>query len=153
MFDTRGEHRLSCEHRAYLFPARLRAHPTLQFTAEASFLSCICVTLTFIWIGVRPTSFHAFVPFDEDVAQRNVHWYRRNFPNGGWQLFQGPADVYMVCLTVYHLLGLSNCTIVLASRVRPFASNWWYPQYQVGSQRDRHHRVLLHSTRPCLTDW
>src|SRR6266446_65942 len=103
MFDTRGEHRLSCEYLAYLFPARLGTHPTLQFTAETSFLSCICVTITFIWIGVRPTSFHAFVPFDEDVAQRNVQWYRRNFPNGDWRLFQGPVDIYVVSLTVYLL--------------------------------------------------
>jgi len=103
MFDTRGEHRLSCEYSAYLFPARLETHPTLQFTAEASFLSCICVTVIFIWIGVCLTSFHVFVMFGEDVAQWNVHWYRKKFPNGDWKLFQGPADIYMVCLTVYLL--------------------------------------------------
>ena len=53
--------------------------------------------------------------FDEDVAQWNVHWYRKNFPNDDWKLFKGPADIYMVCLTVYLLLlGLLNCTIVLS---------------------------------------
>src|SRR6266436_5007828 len=101
MFDTRGEHRLSCEYSAYLFPARLETHPTLQFTAEASFLSCICVTVIFIWIGVCLTSFHVFVMFGEDVAQWNVHWYRKKFPNGDWELFQRPADIYMVCQTIY----------------------------------------------------
>ena len=103
MFDTWGWYWISREHLAHLFPARLGTHPTLQLIAEASFLSCICVTITFIWIGVRPTSFHAFVPFDEDVAQRNVQWYRRNFPNGDWRLFQGPVDIYVVSLTVYLL--------------------------------------------------
>ncbi len=103
MFDTWGWYWISREHLAHLFPARLGTHPTLQLIAEASFLSCICVTIIFIWIGVRPTSFHAFVMLDEDVAQWNVHWYRKKFPNRDWKLFQGPADIYMVCLTIYLL--------------------------------------------------
>ncbi len=104
VFDTRGQYRLSCEHLAYLFPARLGTHPTLQVTAEASTLSFIFVTVIFIWIGVRPTSFHVFVMVDEDVAQRNVYWYRKEFPNNSnWKLFQKPSDIFMVCLTVYLL--------------------------------------------------
>jgi len=37
----------------------------LQFAAEASSLGCICVTIIFIWIGVRPTCIHVFIQFDK----------------------------------------------------------------------------------------
>jgi hypothetical protein len=63
MFDTRGEYRLGCEHLAYLSPTLNSFN--LQFAAEASTLSCICVIIIFIWIGVRPTSIHMFILFDE----------------------------------------------------------------------------------------
>jgi hypothetical protein len=43
--------------------------------------------------------------------------------------------------------------IVLTFRIRYCASNWWCPQYQVGSQRDHHDWGLLHSTRHHPTDW
>ena len=55
MFDTRGGHRLGCEHLAYLSP--IPNSFNLQLTVEASFLSFIFVIVIFIWIGVRPTSF------------------------------------------------------------------------------------------------
>jgi hypothetical protein len=42
-----------------------------------------------------------------------VRWYRKTFPDGDWKLFQGPADVYMVCLTIFSL---------------PFAQLIEYPQ-------------------------
>jgi len=58
----------------------------LVFAAEASTLSCICVIIIFIWIG------------------RNVHWYRKTFPNGNWKLFQGPADIYMFSLFLFDLV-------------------------------------------------
>ncbi|KAI0276651.1 hypothetical protein BGY98DRAFT_1167349 [Russula aff. rugulosa BPL654] len=58
----------------------------LAFAAEASFLSCISVTIIIIWIG------------------GNVHWYRKTFPNGDWKLFQRPADVYMFSLFVFDIL-------------------------------------------------
>ena len=63
MFDARGDYRLSCENLVYLSPI---LNPfNLQLTAESSLLSCICVLIIFIWIGVRPTSFHLFTLFDE----------------------------------------------------------------------------------------
>ena len=37
----------------------------LQLTAEASVLSCFCLTIMFIWIGVRPASIRVFILFDE----------------------------------------------------------------------------------------
>ncbi len=37
----------------------------LQLAVEASFISSISVVIIFIWIGVRPTSFHVSVLFDE----------------------------------------------------------------------------------------
>ncbi|KAI0276618.1 hypothetical protein BGY98DRAFT_934918 [Russula aff. rugulosa BPL654] len=62
----------------------------LVFTAEASLLSYICVIVILIWIG--------------GVVQRNIHWYRKTFPNGNWKLFQGPADIYMFSLFVFEIL-------------------------------------------------
>ncbi|KAI0276653.1 hypothetical protein BGY98DRAFT_934940 [Russula aff. rugulosa BPL654] len=58
----------------------------LVFAAEASFLSCICVTTMIIWIG------------------RNIHWYKKTFPNGNWELFRGPADIYMFSLFAFDIL-------------------------------------------------
>ncbi|KAI0276620.1 hypothetical protein BGY98DRAFT_934920 [Russula aff. rugulosa BPL654] len=58
----------------------------LVVSAEASLLSCFCVIFILIWIG------------------RNVHWYRKTFPNGNWKLFQGPADIYMFSLFVFEIL-------------------------------------------------
>jgi hypothetical protein len=63
MFDTRGDYRLDCEHLAYL-SLTLNSF-NLQMLVEASTLSCICVIIIFIWIGVRPTSIHMFILFDE----------------------------------------------------------------------------------------
>ncbi|KAI0276631.1 hypothetical protein BGY98DRAFT_1097988 [Russula aff. rugulosa BPL654] len=37
----------------------------LAFQAEASVLSCICVVVILIWMGVRPASIHIFILFDE----------------------------------------------------------------------------------------
>jgi hypothetical protein len=37
----------------------------VQLTAEASVLSCMSIIVIFIWMGVRPTSFHISVLFDE----------------------------------------------------------------------------------------
>ena len=37
----------------------------LQLAVEASLISSISVVIIFIWIGVRPTSFHVPVLFDE----------------------------------------------------------------------------------------
>ena len=28
-----------------------------------------------------------------------MHWYKKTFPNSDWKLFNGPADIYMVCLS------------------------------------------------------
>ncbi|KAI0276627.1 hypothetical protein BGY98DRAFT_919174 [Russula aff. rugulosa BPL654] len=61
----------------------------LAFDAEASVLSCICITVILIWT---------------DVPQWNVHWYRKTFPNGNWKLFRGPADIYMFSLFVFDIL-------------------------------------------------
>ena len=38
---------------------------TVQLTAEASIISCVCVIIIFIWICVRPTCFHMSFLFDE----------------------------------------------------------------------------------------
>ncbi len=37
----------------------------LQFASAASSLSCICVVIIFIWIGVRPAFIHVFILLDE----------------------------------------------------------------------------------------
>ncbi|KAF8502200.1 hypothetical protein F5888DRAFT_1177000 [Russula emetica] len=58
----------------------------LAVGAVASFLSCICVIVIFVWIGW------------------NVHWYKKTFPNGNWKLFHGPADIYMFSLFVFDIL-------------------------------------------------
>ena len=39
--------------------------PYVQLSAEAPFLSFVCVVAAFIRISVGPTLFHMFVPFDE----------------------------------------------------------------------------------------
>jgi hypothetical protein len=61
--DTRGEYRLGCEHLAYLSPTLNSFN--LQLAAEASLLSCICVIIIFIWIGVRPTFIHVIILFNK----------------------------------------------------------------------------------------
>ena len=63
MFDTRGYYRLSCERPNYLSPTVDSFN--VQLAAETSFLSCICVNVIFICIGVRPTSIHVFILFEE----------------------------------------------------------------------------------------
>ena len=60
MFDTRGDYRLGCEHLADLSPTLNSFN--LQLTAESSLLSCICVLIIFIWIGVRTTLFSHVYP-------------------------------------------------------------------------------------------
>ncbi|KAF8502194.1 hypothetical protein F5888DRAFT_1918902 [Russula emetica] len=59
----------------------------LAVTTEASFLSCICAIVIFVWIGVRPTSIHV-----------------TKFPKGDWKLFQGATDIYMFSLFVFDIL-------------------------------------------------
>ncbi len=100
MSDTRGQYRLSCEHLTYLSPTLNSFN--LQLTTEASLVSCVCVTIILICIGVRPTFIHVFVLYDE-MLQRNVYWYKKTLPNGNWKLFQLPADIYMVRPTVFWL--------------------------------------------------
>ena len=63
MFDARGDYRFSCEHLADL-SLTLNSF-NLQLTAKSSLLSCICVLIILIWIGVHPTLFHMFILFDE----------------------------------------------------------------------------------------
>jgi len=76
----------------------------VQLTAEASFLSFVSVLAIYVVIGVSLTSLHASVWFDEMLAQWNIRWYRRNVPRDEWRLFQGPTDIYMVCLMVFCML-------------------------------------------------
>jgi hypothetical protein len=64
MFDTLGYYWSSREHLAYLSVSNSNLS-NLQLAAEASLFSFTCVIVIFIWIGVRPTSFHMFVLFDE----------------------------------------------------------------------------------------
>lgn len=63
MFDTWTEHRVSCEYLGLSSLVLGSYH--VQITAGVSILSFVCVVAIFIRIGVRPTLFHAFVPFDE----------------------------------------------------------------------------------------
>ncbi|KAI0297943.1 hypothetical protein BC826DRAFT_951332 [Russula brevipes] len=58
----------------------------LVLTAEASFLSLVCVIILFIWIGW------------------NARMYRKTFPNDDWKLFRGPSDIYMFSLFVFNIL-------------------------------------------------
>jgi len=58
----------------------------LVLTAEASFLTLFCVTITFILIT------------------RNVLRYRRALPNGNWKLLETPADIFMLSLFTFDLL-------------------------------------------------
>ncbi len=74
----------------------------LQFAAAASILSCISVVIIFIRIAVRPAFVHVFILLDE-MLQWNIRWYKKTFPNGNWRLFKRPADIYMVCPTVFML--------------------------------------------------
>ena len=75
LFDTRGHYRFSCEHLAYLSPTLDSFN--LQLGVEVSFLSCICVVITFIWIGVCPTFIHVFILFDEMLHSRTYIGLRR----------------------------------------------------------------------------
>ena len=76
----------------------------LQLVAEISFLGCISVITIFIWIGVRPTSIHAFILFAvTGYTQWNVHQHNKKSSNGKWKLFKRSVDIYMVCLTVFQL--------------------------------------------------
>ena len=61
--DPRGEYRLSCEHLANRSPTLNSFN--LQLAAEASILSCICVIVIFVWIGVRPAFIHVSITVDE----------------------------------------------------------------------------------------
>jgi len=58
----------------------------LTVVAESSLLSIVAVIFIFVLIG------------------RNVLRYRRALPRGGWNLLQGPADIYMLSLFVYDVL-------------------------------------------------
>jgi hypothetical protein len=87
MSDTRREYRLSCEHLAYL--SQTLNSFNLQLIAEASFLSCICVTIILIWIGVRPTSIHVFFLFDEMLHSGTYVGIRRMFQTVIGSCFSG----------------------------------------------------------------
>jgi len=52
----------------------------VQITAGASILSFVCVLVVFIRIGVRPTRFHVFVPFDEISHSGMYDGIGRPFP-------------------------------------------------------------------------
>src|SRR6266849_1251049 len=108
MSDTWGEYRLSCEYLAYLLP--ILNSFNLQFAAEASFLSYICVIIIITWIGVRPTSIHVFVLFDEMLhsgtyigirrrSQTVIGSCLRGLPTSTWS-----ARQFFCC----HLLGSLN---------------------------------------------
>ena len=77
MSDTWTEHRFSCEYLAYLLPTLNSFN--LQFAAEASVLSCICVIVIILCIGVRVTSIHVFIPFDEMLHSGTYIGIRRRF--------------------------------------------------------------------------
>jgi hypothetical protein len=153
MFNTRGEYWLNCK---YLIPSVFISNsPNIQLAAEAAIISFISVIVIFIWIGVRSISFHVSLLFDEMLHSGTCGGIRRRF-----QTVIGSCSMDLLTSTwsawqllCCHLLGSLNFTIVLAFRVRLFASNWRYPQYQVGSQRDRHGWALLHRTRHYFTDW
>ena len=76
LFDTRGHYRFSCEHLAYLSPTLDSFN--LQMGVEVSFLSCICVVITFIWIGVCPTSTRVFTLFNETLHSGTYGGIRRS---------------------------------------------------------------------------
>ena len=133
MFNTRGQYRLGCEHLAYLSPTLNSFN--LQLTAEAASLSCTFVTVILIWIGVRPTSIHVFILFDEMLhsgtyigigkrSQTVIGSCSRVLLTSTWS-----ATVFL--LQSSRLIEV--ITIVLAFRIRTFPSNWRDPQYQVGS--------------------
>ena len=48
----------------------------IQFVAETSVLSCICVTIIFFWIGVRPASIHVIILFDEMLHSETYNGIR-----------------------------------------------------------------------------
>jgi len=66
----------------------------LTLVAEASFISTISIIVIFIWIS------------------RNVRWYMKTFPKGGWKLFKRPADVYMFSLFVFDFLQAMGVVLV-----------------------------------------
>jgi hypothetical protein len=61
----------------------------LQFAAEASALSCICVIFIFIWIGVRLTSIHVSIMFDEMVHSGTYVGIRRRSQTVIGRCFRG----------------------------------------------------------------
>jgi hypothetical protein len=87
VFDTRGYSRLNCEHLAYLSPTLNSFN--LQLAAEASALSCICVIIIFVWIGVRPTSIHVFILFDEMLDSVTYIGIRRRSQTVTGSCFRG----------------------------------------------------------------
>jgi hypothetical protein len=87
VFDTRGYYRLSCEHLTHLSPTLNSFN--LQLTAEASTLSFICVIIIFIWIGVRPTSIHVFILFDEMLHSGTYIGIRRRSQTVTGSCFKG----------------------------------------------------------------
>ena len=112
MFDTRGDYRLSCEHLAYLSDSLTLNSFNLQLATEASFFSCICVIIIFIWIGVCSTSFHVLIRFDEMLRSGTCIGIRRRFQTvtgsclrglltSTWYASQFSAAIYLAQLTFH----------------------------------------------------
>jgi hypothetical protein len=110
VFDTRGENRLSCEHLAYLSPTLNSFNFNSQLAAEASVLSCICVVITFAWIGVRPTSIHMFVLFDDMLHSGTYIGIRRSSQTAIGSCFSGLLTSTWSASQFFcsHLLGSLN---------------------------------------------
>ena len=92
MFDARADYRLSCEHLAN--PSPTLNSFNLQLTAESSLLSFICVLIMFLWIGVRLTSFHMYILFDEMLHSETCVGIRR-----GSQIVIGSCSMGLLTYT------------------------------------------------------
>jgi len=65
----------------------------LALTAEAAFISLVCVLTIFILIG------------------RNILRYRKELPEGNWKLLQTPADIYMFTLFIFDTMQATGGTL------------------------------------------
>ena len=82
----------------------------LQLTAGASVLSCLCVTIIFIWIGVRSASIRVLILFDEMLHSGTYIGIRRRSQTVIGSCFKGLLTSTWSALQFFccHLLGSPN---------------------------------------------
>ena len=96
-------YRLSCEHLAHRSPT---LNPfDLQFVAETSLLSIVCVTIIITLIGVRPTSIHVPILIDEMFHSETYVGIGRRSQTGIGRCFGGmPISIWSACPVLCCLL-------------------------------------------------